>query len=155
MQRLSSRQTWFFKRVFPWLWFGFLAVFVIVMLGAGPSTHTRPVPRGLLAAPLVMAVLGYLVFRRLVFNLLDEVWDDGDGLVVRNDGKEERIALRNIVNVGYSMMTRPQRVTLTLRSPGIFGKEVSFSAPTRWLPFGRNPMITELIERVDRARGSV
>ena len=46
-----------------------------------------------------MLVLGYFMFRRLVFDLVDEVWDDGNALVVRNGSQEERIALTDIKNV--------------------------------------------------------
>lgn len=43
-------------------------------------------------------------------------------------------------------------VTLTLRQPGILGKEISFSPPRRFPGSSRSPIIDELIERVDRAR---
>lgn len=109
-------------------------------------------PLAFLLPPVVMAVLGYVLFRRLIFDLVDEVWDDGDALIVRNAGKEERIQLDNIINVGFSTMTNPERVTLTLREPGILGKEVTFSPPRRFLRWARSPIVGELIERVDEAR---
>lgn len=105
-----------------------------------------------LAAPLVMAVFGYVLFRKLVFDLVDEVWDDQDALVVKNADIEERIALKNIINVGFSTMTNPERVTLALREPSRFGKEITFSPPRRFFAFARSPIINELIERVDQAR---
>ena len=57
-----------------------------------------------------------------------------------------------IVNVSYSYMQNPNRVTLTLRTPCQFGKEVSFSPPARFLPFAKSPMIAGLIDRIDAAR---
>ena len=153
MKRISSKRTFFYKRVFPVLWFGFLAFFVLVSSMAGRRTHAAPIP--MLIVPVVMAVFGYMLFRRLIFDLVDEVWDDGDELVVKNAGVEERVPLRNIVNIGYSLLTNPERVTLTLREVGPFGKEVTFVPlrrpfSFRWL--SRNPIIDELIERVDQAR---
>jgi hypothetical protein len=105
--------------------------------------------------PVVMAVIGYALFRRLLFDLVDEVWDNGDALIVRNASVEERVPLRNIINIGYSLLTNPERVTLTLRNAGPFGKEITFMPlprpfSFRWL--SRNPIIDELIERVDQAR---
>jgi len=43
-------------------------------------------------------------------------------------------------------------VTLTLRKPGRLGKEIVFSPMAPLLRFGRNPLVAELIERVDAAR---
>jgi len=105
-----------------------------------------------LVVPVVMATFGYMLFRKLIFDLVDEVWDDGDALVVKNSGIEGRIALTAIINVAFSTLTNPERVTLTLREPGRFGKEITFSPPRRFLGFARSPIIGELIERVDRTR---
>jgi hypothetical protein len=151
MKLISSRWTFFYKRVFPLLWFGLLAFIVVCLLFAGRSS-LHPLPLPALLVPLAMAALGYAVMRQLVFDLTDQVWDEGDALLIRNAGREQRVPLNTIINVGYSIMTRPERVTLTLRDPGAMGKEITFSPPSRFLPFTRSPIITELIERVDRAR---
>jgi hypothetical protein len=150
MKRISSKGTLFYKRLFPLLWFGILTFIVVSLLLASGRNHGTNLPA--VIAPIVMAALGYVIFRQLIFNLVDEVWDDGDALLVRNAGVEERIPFANIINVGCSSMSRPQRVTLTLRQPGLFGKEITFSGPSRFLPFARSPIIDDLIERVDRAR---
>lgn len=109
----------------------------------------------MLIVPVIMVVIGYILFRKLLFDLADEVWDDGDALVVRNAGVEERVALRNIINIGYSLLTNPERVTLTLRDAGPLGKDITFMPMRRPFSFqwlARNPIIDELIERVDQAR---
>jgi hypothetical protein len=84
--------------------------------------------------------------------LADSVFDDGDSLVVRFGSVEERIPFSQIINVSYTYMANPSRVTLTLRTPGSFGKEISFSPPQRFLPFAKSPIVADLIERVDAAR---
>jgi hypothetical protein len=150
MTRISSRSTFFYKRIFPLFWFGFILFFLVTGLWGAGRAHASRVP--FLVAPVFMMVLGFVLFRRLIFDLADEVWDDGDALVVRNAGTEERIALKNIINVGFSTMTNPERVTLTLREPCSLGKEITFSPPRRFLTLSRSPIIGELIERVDRAR---
>lgn len=151
MKRISSRSTFFYKRIFPLLWFGFIAFFATIPIWANHRSH-HPLPFAFLMPPAVMAVLGYVLFRYLIFDLVDEVWDDGDSLIVRNGGMEERVQLDNIINVGFSTLTNPERVTLTLREPGILGKEVTFSPPRRFLRFRRSPIVDELIARVDLAR---
>lgn len=150
MKRISSRSTFFYKRIFPLLWGGFVVFFVVTGLWGSGRAGAAVIP--FLAAPVVMAIIGFALFRRLIFDLVDEVWDDGDVLIVRNAGTEERIALKNIINIGFSTMTNPERVTLTLREAGVVGKEITFSPPRRFLSFARSPIIGDLIERVDRAR---
>jgi hypothetical protein len=149
MQRISSRNTFFTKRVFPVIWFGFLAFFVATTLLSRPA---RGLPVIVFVMPAFMAVFGYFLMKKLVFDLADEVLDAGDALVVRFGSEQERIPLSEIINVSYTYMVNPNRVTLTLRTPGQFGKEVSFSPPARFVPFAKSPIIYDLIERVDAAR---
>lgn len=149
MKRISSR-TFFIKRVFPVVWFGFLAFFVIT--GFFATSAGKPLPIPFFIGPIVMAIFGYWFFKKLIFDLADEVSDAGDFLVVRFGKVQEKVALTNIINVSYVVMMNPPRVTLTLRKPCRFGKEISFSAPTSWVPFSRSPVISELIERIDAAR---
>jgi hypothetical protein len=148
MRRISSRATFFYKWMFPIFWFGFLAIFIAVPLITG--SPSLPLP--FLIMPVFMTIIGYFVMKKLVFDLVDEVLDAGDALIIRNRHMEERVALSDISNVSYSPLVSPPRVTLSLRSPGIFGKQVSFCAPIRFLPFSTNPVVDELIERIDAKR---
>ncbi len=150
MQRISSRSTFFSKRVFPLIWFGFLAIFIIaLLLGNKPE---GAISTGFFVMLIFMAILGYFVMKKLVFDLADEVLDEGDSLVVRFGNDQERIPLSQIMNVSYSYMSNPARVTLTLRTPGRFGKEITFSPPQRFLPFAKSPIVADLIDRIDAAR---
>jgi hypothetical protein len=110
------------------------------------------IPLPLLFVPVAMAAFGYFLMKNLVFDLVDEVWDAGSELLVKNKGGQARIALAEVVNVSYSVMTNPQRVSLTLRQPTVFGREITFAAPTTWIPFAKSPAIEDLIERIDAAR---
>jgi hypothetical protein len=153
MRRISSKRTLFYKRIFPVLWFGILAISVLAASLPTRRAHVEAIP--MLIVPVAMAVVGYVLFRRLLFDLVDEVWDDGDTLIVKNAGVEERVPLKSIINIGYSLLTNPERVTLTLRDAGPFGKEITFMPLPRTFSFrwpSRNPIIDELIERVDQAR---
>jgi hypothetical protein len=150
MNQISSRSVWIIKYIFPIFWFGFLGFFIIVLIftrntDGGPPTFT-------IIVPIVMGVFGYFLMKRTVWDLADVVLDAGDSLVVRFGIKEERIPLANIINVSYSHLSGPPRVTLMLRERGRFGDEVSFAPPQRFVPFSRSPVIIELIRRVDQAR---
>jgi len=135
------------------LMFGVLAFAVAapLLLTRG---HAGGLPWPALIAPLAMGVIFYLVFRRLVFDLADEVIDDGDALRVRFGEEVERVPLGEIINLSYSGITNPPRITLTLRNAGRFGREVSFAPQQGFLSplFRPNPLVGDLIERVDAAR---
>jgi hypothetical protein len=149
MKRISA-STFFFKRVLPIFWFGFLGLFVLTPIFVNRSNNKLPWP--LFIVPVMMVIFGYVLLKKIVFDLADEVTDGGDFLVVRFGKIQERIALANIINVSYSVMMNPPRVTLTLRQPCCFGKEVSFSPPVSWIPFSKSPIVAELIERIDAIR---
>jgi hypothetical protein len=154
MHRLSSQWTIFNKRIFPVIWFGFLATFFVIPFIA---SKTKPVPLPFFIMPFIMAGFGFFIMKKLIFGLVDEVWEDGNALVVKNKGIEERILFSEIKNVNCSVMTNPQRITLSLRVPSKFGSEISF-CPLRQFSFfpnfSINPIAMELIDKVDRARQS-
>ena len=152
MKRLSSKMTFFYKRVFPTLWFGFLAILVLSSLFAGPKGDVISL-LPFMIIPIFMAVFGYVIMKKLFLDFFDEVWDEGSSLLFKNGGKELRINLRDIKNVSYSLIINPYRVALSLRHQTEFGKELGFSPTSTWIPFKKNPDIEELIDRIDRARG--
>jgi hypothetical protein len=145
--------TRFYKYAFPLLWFGLLATFFIGGWFAGAPLQT-PV---FFVAPLFMAAFGFIVFKKLIWVLVDEVRDCGTYLVVRNRNEEANIDLSNIMNVSASTSMNPPQVTLRLVQPCRFGSEVVFS-PVRGSfslnPFRRNAVVEDLIVRVDKARAS-
>jgi hypothetical protein len=150
VRRLSSKMTFFNKRIFPVIWFGISLLILLTGIVAAWNGAQVPVP--LFIVPIGLTVLGYVILKLLVFDLVDEVWDEGDALVIRNSGLEERIQIANIINVSHTTFTNPPRITLTLHHPCRFGKDVAFSPLARLNPFSRHPIATELIDRVDAAR---
>jgi hypothetical protein len=144
----------FYKRVFPVIFLGMIALSIALAIASAGRGSGFPLPA--LIVPMLALGIAWFVMRRLVSDLADEVWDEGDALRVRFGHDEERIALADIINIGYTTMVNPERVTLTVRNPGRFGKEVTF-CPLRAAGLlrpllRRNPLVTDLIERVDAAR---
>jgi len=152
MKRISSQWVWISKKVFPVFWFGFLGFFVVVILSTTRSAGGPPLFA--LVVPIFMGILGFFIMKKMVWDLADEVVDAGDSLIVHFGSERDQIPLANIINVSYSYMMSPARVTLTLREGGRFGTEVSFSPPQRFsfIPFAKSPVILDLIQRVDAAR---
>jgi len=152
MKKISSKGTYYYKRIFPAVWFGFLGIFILIAFIGGAFDKGPKLP--LIIVPLAMAVFGYFLMKKLVFDLMDDVFDEGSFyLVVKNKNTEERIDYQNIKNISYTVMTNPNRVTLSLRSSCRFGNEVSFSPQIGWVPFRENQDIIELINKVDKIRG--
>ena len=151
MPLMSSKMTFFYKRVFPVIWFGFLAVFFLVALAKGSAADPiSNLPS--LIIPVVMAIIGYQIMKKMAFHLVDQVFDLGDALLVRNGGQEERIALADIKNVNFFPYMSPPQVTLSLRRASLFGDTIVFCAPARLMPLSPSPTIEKLIDRIDAAR---
>jgi hypothetical protein len=150
MTKISSKATFYYKRVFPIIWFGFIAVFLGVALMGGAVAQSFM----FLIVPVFLTVVGYILMKKLVWDLADEVYDCGDALLVRNRGDEQRVALSNVMNVGASTFTNPPRITLRLVNAGKWGREISFIPVIRFTlnPFAKYPVAEDLIVRVDRAR---
>lgn len=147
---LSSKMTFYYKRVSPILFFGV----VLLMFGFGllPVLRDRQVSNVTFQVVLLLlAVFAYKFMKKSVFNLADEVLDAGNVLVVRSGGQEERIALSDIKNVSYSPYMSPPQVTLSVRRHTVFGETIAFLAPVSMSPRS-SAVIHDLIDRVDAAR---
>jgi hypothetical protein len=145
--------TYYHKRIFPLFWFGFLGLFILVGIYSETlKGKISPVP--LFIIPIIMAVFGYFLFKKIIFDLVDEVYDGGDFLLIKNKQREDRIKFSNIRNVSYTTFMNPQRITISLRESSAFGKEVSFSPQLRLTLnfFQKDPLIEDLINRVENAR---
>ena len=152
MKKISSGSLFITKKVFPLLWFGILAFVALVGI-VSKAYYNTPV---ILVVPCIMAVFGYFLMKKLVWDLVDEVYDYGSYLLVKNNGQEERISLSNIMNVSATTMINPPRITLRLVTPCRFGSEIAFSParPFTLNPFAKNAVAEDLIARVYLARPS-
>jgi hypothetical protein len=103
---------------------------------------------------LAMALVGWIAMKKLVSTLVDEVYDAGDFLLVRNRGDDERVALSRIVEVSAATYINPARIMLGLAYPGPFGEEIVVSPNVGFNPnpFAKNPIAEDLIARVSQAR---
>jgi len=154
VKKLSSSSTFLLKRIFPVFWFGFIVYFVSMALFAeSKGLHSSDMVVVLVTA-VFMALVGYVLMKHLVFDLVDEVYDEGSSLLFKNNGKSVRVNLTDIKNVSYTVIINPPRVTLSLRCKTEFGDELAFSPPGSIIPFKKNKDIVELIDRIDRARGN-
>lgn len=149
MKKISTPYMFSFK-IFPYLYFGFIAVFLaMVVMGGGWEKDLAFV-----IVPCVMMVVGWVFMKVALSDLVDEVFDCGDSLLVRKRGQEERVPLASIINVNFAMNQQPARITLTLAKPGKFGSYISFALPPRIYlhPIPTSKVAEELIIRIHAAR---
>ena len=152
MKRISSRATFFNKRIFPLLWFGMLA---LIVLGPMRSGGAKEDP-AFLVFPVLMAGVAFIFFRRVLWDLMDEVYDCGNFLLVRKAGEEDSIPLANIMNVSVSNFQNPPRITLRLIRPCRFGNDVAFLPIKSFTfnPFAKSQIGEDLIKRVYEVRSA-
>lgn len=153
MRRLSSAYTVFYKRVLPivWLLLPLLSAWLLWNIPAHAQQPRWPA----LFPMLLIPAIGLVLFKKLIFDLVDEVWLDGEQLLVKSRGQQARIALADVVNVNTTSMTNPRRITLMLRTDSRFGRNVSFmpASPRGFASaFRPDPIAVDLIERVDALR---
>lgn len=156
MLKISSKITFYHKRIFPFIWFGFL-LFFLLLNGYLKLTSSANHPISFFLIPILMGVFGFVLMKKLFFDLMDEVYDGGDFLLLKNGKQQEEIPLTIIRNVSYSVFANPNRITLSLREECRFGKEVSFTPKMTFNlnPFHKNPLIEDLIKRIDEKRAGL
>jgi hypothetical protein len=110
MRRLTSKMTYFHKRIFARFFFGFL---VFVGMSGAISFFSEADQRDagaammFIIAPAFMAFMGYRLSKMLIFDLVDDVQDGGNHLVVTNNKVTHSIKLSDVLNVSVSLMSAP------------------------------------------------
>lgn len=152
-ERISSDWTVFYKHIFLPFWYCLAALMLVLLISVREKSPR--VPLIAIVVPIVAMTLGYFLFRKLLTDLTDEVWDNGDELIVVNDGHVEHLPFANVINVSYSGLTNPKRVTLNLRKAGRWGERIVFvpAISLAWfISPTRSSLVDDLIRRADEAR---
>ena len=101
-----------------------------------------------------MSFMGFMLLKKMVWDLADEVYDNGDSLVFRKGRIEQIVRLKDIINIDYTHMGSPERVVVHTREKGTIGNELAFSVPMRLNFFKKDPYVRELIDRVDKSKNT-
>jgi hypothetical protein len=150
-KRISCESIYDRKRVFPIVWFGGIAFFLCTVFKVGIADKKPVIEFALfIAIPLLLAIYGYVFMRRILFTLMDEVWDVGGHLIVKFKDEEDRIAFTDISSVTYT--TRPALVTLRLSKPSKFGADISFAPAFREMQKPVQEIAQDLSQRTEAAR---
>jgi hypothetical protein len=151
MERLlSSKFTFFYKRVFPTAWittFGIGTPFLWICDYEGAS-HLKWFA--------LICLLGGSIFLRWFSSRLKVVSLQADHLVVSDYRSEETISLRQIEEVTETRLWNPKLIKLRLNRPGRWGDEIVFIAPLRFqFIFSDHPLLRELRDMIRKTRSSV
>ena len=152
MRRISSKTTFFYKRIFPVLWFG-----AIGCLGLNLTFPPSRPGTASIALLILIPVLSYIVIKIFIFDLIDEVYDEGSSILFKNSGKEVRVSIKDIENVSYfsviNLFMGPLVVTASIGHKTELGNKLRFIVQKSSASLTKNRDIEELINRIDTARG--
>ena len=150
MKKISSGYTFFWKRIYPTIFLGGILFIIVYGVLSDPNIVDK-IPVYIVLS--VMFILGIFFCKFFVFDLIDEVYDEGDSLLFINRGKKVSVALKDIKNLSYQQLQKPQRITVSVRYETELGSKLSFSPIGCFSVFSlKNKTVQELIDRIDEAR---
>lgn len=146
-ERLTDASTYYWGRIFPTLWSSLLGIFVLmVWLGVlGDAAEPTSVKAAITAA---WAIASAAFFR--TFGRLQDVWLEGDDLLVGDPRRGTRISLRDVRRVKESRLRQVKNITLELARPTPWGSSLTFvpkGFKTFFLPYASSPVAEQLRER--------
>ena len=144
---LSSRLTFFYKRVFPAAW--------IITLGIGTLLLWICDYKGTSSFKwfLLICLFGGSIYLRWFSDTLKAVSLQGEQLVVSDYRTEETIPLHQIDEVTETRIWNPKLIKLRLNRPGRWGDEIVFIAPLRFqFIFSNHPLVRELRDMIRKTR---
>jgi hypothetical protein len=153
MKRISKPTTWFEKNVWTPFW---LALLALVVLSVAAHTIIERKNFVFLIVAIFGAATAFVLVKKHVWGLVDAVYDCGDSLLVKDDGKQYRVPLAAISNINWSFYGR---ITLRISrdiSKEALPSEVSFVAgwsSSQMLGVsGPRPLVENLLAREEQAR---
>jgi hypothetical protein len=129
--RISARSTFFLKRIFP--------IFFSIVAG-GMFLNPKRIDAGgwplAIFYSLIAATVAFALVKRIHSVYTDEVFDDGDKLIIRNGGREDVVSFKDIQEVQVDVM-RPSGITIHFRRDSIFGRSIKFLPSIGFLTFSK------------------
>lgn len=153
MNKLISANTFLFKQAIPTIAYVFLAGIALIGLYA-IATGSFIMGIVLLIFPIPAVLIVNTVFKKVLSDLVDEVYDEGSSLRIVNGVNEVRVNLGDIEDVHYSTASNPPRVTLNLLNETVLGRDLVFAPPRGIVPFRKNKDIVDLIARIRKCRAN-
>ena len=103
---------------------------------------------------VVFGILAW-VLGRGIWRHADQVFDEGDSLVIRKGHREDRVLLSDISGMLVSNDFGATTIVLQFSNPTKFGERVSFLADSMGVRWKVSPVAAELATKIQKAGGSV
>ena len=114
------------------LWFGMLAIFLVIDVALGKTSLFSTV------IYVFLFGLGLYLFARNVWTSVDEAFVDGEALLLRKGQEEVRLLFDDIEKIDYVWNGFPASLIVHLRTSSILGKTIRIMLPrafyTQWRP---------------------
>jgi hypothetical protein len=138
MKELSTPLTFFYKFIFPLLWFGGIGFGVRKVVFSPEAYDARWLQ--------YMAIwLGVTAFMFFTTGDVKKVYLDGKKLIVSNFYSKIEIDVEQISGVDGSTFLSPRLVWFTLKEPSSYGKKITFLPKHRMSAgLGKHPVVQEL-----------
>ncbi|ACL06925.1 hypothetical protein Dalk_5255 [Desulfatibacillum aliphaticivorans] len=125
MKKISQGVPFTQKILFPAT---LLGIGVYALLAVLDVFHDGSSPFVLLV-PMGFAALFFIMIKMEAFSLFEEVFEDGETLVFKKDGKCVRIPFSEIEKIQYETFWRPLKVRVNTTYKTEFGKVLRFYPP--------------------------
>ncbi|MEX1666468.1 hypothetical protein [Zhongshania arctica] len=128
-----------FDRSFAKLWLGFFAIACLFILAAeGVFSFGAFVC-------LFMLAVGFYYFKQTVWGLADEVWDNGDFLLVVKSGQQYQLFFNQIKSIKHTYPNHKHLITISTKYNNSFGRSVTFRAEKGY-PVLKSPKILNSLQ---------
>lgn len=147
MRKISSNLTFFVKYVNP------VCVLVVLWIfgkSINEKMHQGQLPSYSLGIFVLIGILFLLLLRRIYANLVDDVYEQTDGILIRKRAMKIEIKYSEIKDLELCRYN-PPLIKVHLHSPCKFGNVLSFVPTTRIFSFMDVPLYHELKRKVDEA----
>lgn len=149
MKKISGEMV-LIKKLYPAFVFSIFGISIALGLSGG---ITKENGFGLLVL-IGASIYTFLSFKRLLWDLADEVFDCGDSLIFLKSGTKTKVMLSDITHVEYNHSHSPERVKVFVNTSNANKYEFVFCPEGKWKLSWRdkNPLVLELIDRIEQSK---
>ncbi len=120
-EKISSDDTFIYKKILPGVWAGLWTFFVLLTFFLQLSAAAW-----MYAAIAAAVLISFLLYKNTLSDLADEVVNEGEALFIRNGKQSIRLNIGAIRQAEYFPQSTPERVTLYLIDRSAIGEKISF-----------------------------
>lgn len=146
MKQISSKWTFFYKYIFPFLWITGSGIIALVFL----SEEGFEQQTGNLWIVLFLSGSYIVIWFSLKIKCVSLV---EDGFLVSNYLREYRVSFMDVEDIKETRLWNPKLIKINLKRDYPFGGQIVFIAPYRFQPvFMNHPLVKELRDIISKKK---